>query len=74
MDDLTPEELERFQMLVKLDIKTIERLKKVAETDERVEWLWASIRKIVTTITIIIGGFVLFYDQLRSFVKSLVGG
>jgi len=70
---LTDQERRRLKKLLSLDSKTIERLEKVAAEDEKMEWLWAMLRRIASTVAIILGAFVLFWEQLKAMIRSIVG-
>lgn len=72
LPELTEQQRDRLMRLLQLEQKTIARLERVAEEDERMEWLWALLRRIASTVAIILGSIVLFYEQLRNFVRGLL--
>ena len=71
-NSLTPEERERMDLLLKMDAKTISRLSRIAEEDERMEWLWAGIRRISSTVALVVGAMVLFWEQVKAFIQGLL--
>ena len=73
MDDLTDEEKKRLSRLLRLEPSVVDRLEKVAEDDARMEWLWSAIRRVASTVAIVVGAIVLFYDNLKSIIKSIAG-
>lgn len=72
MSDLTPEEEERLRLLLSLNRRTIERLERVAQQDERMEWMWAALRRAASTLAVILGAIILLFDQIKAFIRSLV--
>jgi len=61
-----------IKALMQLDPKTIARLRKVADEDEKMEWLWASLRRIASTVMIVVGALVLFWEQVKNLVRSML--
>lgn len=70
-NSLTPEERERMELLLKLDAKTISRLSRIAEEDERMEWLWAGVRRVSSTVALVVGAIVIFWEQVKAFVQGV---
>jgi len=71
--DLSEQEARRLKRLLQLDSKTIERLEKVASEDEKMEWLWASARRVFSTIAIVVGGVYMLWEHLKNLVRGLLG-
>lgn len=71
--NFTPEEAARLERLLKLNKATIDRLERVASQDEKMEWLWGSIRRVASTVAIVVGAIVIFWDQLKSVVRAMAG-
>jgi hypothetical protein len=74
MNNLTPEEEAKLIRLLKLPTDTIDRLEKISKEDERMEWLWAMIRRSAAGIAAVIGAFILFGEQIRDFIRFIVRG
>jgi hypothetical protein len=74
LENLTEKEKEVLDLLLNLDTDTVDRLQKVAREDERMEWLWAVLRRVASTVAIILGAVVMFFEQLKSFIRGIVGG
>jgi hypothetical protein len=74
MGNLTPEEEARLVRLLKLAPDVIDRLEKVAKEDERMEWLWALVRRSAAGIAAVVGAFILFGEQIRDFIRFVVRG
>lgn len=73
LNNLSPEEFRRLEKLLSLNPATIDRLERVASQDEKMEWLWGSIRRVASFVAIVVGSIVLFYEQLKAAVRSLTG-
>jgi hypothetical protein len=71
-DNLSPEEQRRLEKLLTLNQKTVDRLVKVAEQDERMEWLWAATRRAASFVAIVLGSIALFFEQIKAALRSMI--
>lgn len=66
MENLTEEEEKRLRALLELSSEDIRRLEKIAQEDEKWEWLWALTRKFGVTVFAIITGIVAFREDITA--------
>jgi hypothetical protein len=52
----------------------IVRLKKIAKEDERMEWLWSTVRSWSAYIAGILAALIAFRDDLGKVLKWITGG
>ena len=60
--ELKEDELEALKRLAKLE----DRLSKIADEDAKMEWLWATVRKLAAWVTVVLGATVLMWDSLKN--------
>jgi len=64
LNDLTPQEIERLKRLLSMSRSKVDRLEKIADEDEKWEWVWANIRKFGTTVFFFVTALVAVRDDL----------
>lgn len=72
--EFSEEERKRLERLLKIDTKHIDRLEHMAESDERMEWLMSSARRILSAVAIVVGALVLLWEQIRATIKFIARG
>lgn len=69
--ELDPEQQALLQRLLKEPAR-VERLLKMADEDEKREWLFIIIRKTAAWVATVLGALILFWEQFKSFVRGIV--
>lgn len=73
-EELTPAEIKTLKLLAEMPPEKLARLKKIADEDEKWEWLWANLRKFGFSVAALVAAIVALRDDLMSLVQWLFSG
>jgi hypothetical protein len=66
LENLTDEQRETLKIMLAMGSKAMHRVARIAEEDERREWLYSMIRKTAAWVFGIVAALVVFRDNLAS--------
>lgn len=73
MGDFTDEELAKLRIILQMSQPKLNRLLRIADEDEKWEWLWANMRKFGITIFAIVAAIAAFRNDLVSIMSWAFG-
>ena len=69
MDDWDAEQRRKLEKLIALE----EQLGEIAQNDQHMRWLWASVRRLAAWLTIVVGAFILLWENFKAFFVRVFG-
>lgn len=72
MNDFSEEELAKLKVLLSMSETKFARLVRIADEDEKWEWLWTNMRKFGITIFAVVASIAAFRDDVASIASWLV--
>jgi uncharacterized membrane protein AbrB (regulator of aidB expression) len=67
---LTPDQRETLKIMLSIGPRAMERVAKIAEEDERREWLFTLIRKTAAWVFGIVAALVVFRDNIAALFRG----